>query len=206
MKKLFKLSIPLLISISSAFSGIGASTPLEEKTLDDNLFVMQIGGEREGCHTESHDIRFAISETIEGTYDDLRANWTGKANTLHLDCWGPLKWVDGYRVEIKNVPFEWPEKLFFVELGGYKDGIFGEQHANVFIVSNSERDARGKAKNNHMPSDWIHLTGHLDFIFDVDGVIDVASAVNRDGKYIHLIKDANCQPFTFKCKYTPIGS
>lgn len=65
------------------------------------LFAIYIGGEHPRAHIEIHDVRFAVAETVEQTYEQLRAEWWGTPGTLHIDCWAEIDQVDGYAVSLR---------------------------------------------------------------------------------------------------------
>jgi hypothetical protein len=108
------------------------------------LFVVYVGGGTHNSNTELHDVRFSIGETIEDCYDDLRNQWWGKAESLHLDCWGTLEYADGYDITISPKVYMGIEKLYFINLGGYNSSEFTELHKNIFVVAETESHAKIK--------------------------------------------------------------
>jgi len=78
-----------------------------------------VGGSFRNANTEIHDIRFAIGQTIEACYPDLRSQWWGDSKSLHLDCWGEVVHADGHDIAVTNAPLDnGQRKLFFVNFGG----------------------------------------------------------------------------------------
>lgn len=163
------------------------------------LFAVLIGGSAPGAHVELHDMRFVIGRTIEDCYGDLRAQWWGTPESLHLDAWGPLEWADGHGVEVGEKAASAPEKLWFFNLGGYDPARFDELHANLFIVSPDWREAKSRALAQ-AAGEWV--SPHKDYVFDVDAVIDVAAAA---GGHVRLVPGAPEKPFRFDARYVPIG-
>ena len=53
-----------------------------------NLFVIYIEGSCRGALIELHDIRLAIAETIEDTYDYLTKSWWGSSRKFAFRCLG----------------------------------------------------------------------------------------------------------------------
>jgi hypothetical protein len=77
------------------------------------LFMFYVGGDCGGSNIELHDIRFSVGETPEDCHDDLRRQWWGTPESLHLDCWGAVEHADGYHVALTTTaPSEQPGKLF----------------------------------------------------------------------------------------------
>jgi hypothetical protein len=167
------------------------------------LFMFYVGGDCGGSNIELHDIRFSVGETIESCYPDLRQQWWGDPESLHLDCWGEVAQVDGYDVELTRdaVPAD-QLKLFFLNMGGYDPKVFGELHHNVLVVVPDARAARfeGLARIK----DWFEP--HKDNIFEVEKAIDVSDAMNAYGYSLRLTKATAKKDFTFGCGYVRIAA
>jgi hypothetical protein len=167
-----------------------------------HLFVIYIGGSHSQSLIELHDMRFAIANNIEETYDILRQSWWGTPTSLHLDAWGILNYADGHNILISdNPPKNTINKLFFVNLGGYDQRQFTELHKNTFVVATDEHQAKQKAVRQ--VSEW--ESPHRDYSHEVDTVLDLSSLLTRQNSYLHLIETENKSPFKFTCRYTPIG-
>jgi hypothetical protein len=65
-----------------------------------NLFSFYIGGKYRNSNIELHDIRFSVGEKAEDCYEDLRRQWWGDPESLHLDCWGRVNQADGFDVTV----------------------------------------------------------------------------------------------------------
>lgn len=101
-----------------------------------HLLVIYIGGSHSQSLIELLDMRFAIANNIEETYDTLRQSWWVTPTSVHLDAWGILNYVDGHNILISDYPQEnVTNKLYFVNLGGYGKRQFTELHKNIFIVA-----------------------------------------------------------------------
>ncbi len=143
------------------------------------LFMFYIGGDCANSNVELHNVRFSIGETAEDCRDDLRRQWWGGAKSLHLDCWGEIEQADGYDVALtQGAPTaETDEKLFFLNLGGYDPGEFGELHKNILLVAPNAKAATRKAlqqiRNWTLP--------HKDNVFEVEKAIDVSEMTRRYG-------------------------
>lgn len=197
--------LALFCTITTAFAGLAPSKPASTDPVHNKLFIITIGGNTTKSHVELHDVRFAINEKIEDTYAGLRKEWWGEPSSLHLDCWGELTWADGYDIQIHADPATAPEKLFFVNLGGYEPGVFAEQHVNVFVVAKTQPEAIAKAKDENFPKTKWGNTAHQDFTWEVEKAVDVTDIAAGQGKHIHLIPSQPEKKFEFTCKYEPIA-
>ena len=167
----------------------------------EKLFAVYVGGMVEGCHVELHDVRFVIGERIEDCYDDLKAQWWGLAETLHLDAWGALAWADGYRIDLVDESQADDARLYFVNLGGYDRRLFTELHENVFVVAGNPREAKHRALQRIQ--DW--FSPHRDAVKEIETVVDVAAATGRSRRFVRLTKDYKIAPFEFETRFVPIG-
>jgi hypothetical protein len=166
-----------------------------------HLFMIYIGGKHQNSLIELHDIRFIAAESIQSTYPELRNSWWGVPSSLHLDCYGILKQVDGYDIHLKTLPAPSDEKLYFVNLGGYDASEFTELHRNFCIVAKNVMEAQGKAKKQI--AHW--ESPHKDYSYQIDDVLNVQNAISSQGLYIHLERSQNLIPFDFVAKYVPIS-
>lgn len=166
------------------------------------LFMVYVGGHTETSNVEVHDIRFVVGETIEDCIPDLRAQWWGDPDTLHLDCWGEVRSVDDYEVVLsEKPPQEGKDKLFFVNLGGYDPEIYDELHKNMIVAAESEAWAKHKAKET--VKHW--RVPHKDTLFEVEKALDVSALLEKHGLYVHLNRTDAPPAFQFECLYTPIS-
>ncbi len=149
------------------------------------LFAVYVGGFVEGAHVELHDMRFAIGATIEDCFDDLKAQWWGAPESLHIDAFGALECVDGYRIDVVDEPAPGADRLWFFNLGGYDPALFTELHENVFVVAPDWRI--GKRKALARIAGW--TSPHKDYVFDVETMVDVAAAIGP-AAYLRLTPGA----------------
>lgn len=164
------------------------------------LFAIYIGGEFKGANIELHDMRFVVAPSIAETYEELKRQWWGIPKSLHIDCWAEIAQVDGYRVDLRPEPFAGPEKLFYVNLGGYDAGEFIEQHKNVFIVAASVPDAKKRAIKEAKP--W--KVPHRDEMYEAEQAFSLDDSAKAQRLFIHLTPIEDCKPLHFVCGYTPI--
>ena len=125
---------------------------------DQKLYIFVLGGKSKKCNIEVHDVRWLVSTRIEDCFNDLRNEWFGDSNGLHIDSYKIVNFVDGYKINIKN-KFSSPieresvpnrEKLWFVNLGGYSPLEIGELHKFDLIVATTYQSAIKKAKSRHL--------------------------------------------------------
>ena len=112
--------------------------------MPDKLFAVYLGGRAPRCNTELHDVVFVVGPSIEATYEQLMDLWFGSPERLHLDSFMALDVVDGHRVSLAaQRPAGDAKALYFINLGGYADGLFTELHANMLVVAASAAEAKG---------------------------------------------------------------
>ena len=166
------------------------------------LYMFYVGGNCGNSNVELHDVRFSIGETAEECHGDLREQWWGEPKSLHLDCWGAVEQADGFDITLtKDAPQESPDKLFFVNLGGYDPAQFSELHRNVLLVAPDAKAAKAKAlaqiRSWSLP--------HKDKLFEVEKAIDVTALLEAYGYSLSLQPAAEEKPFSFVCDYLPIA-
>jgi hypothetical protein len=165
------------------------------------LFMFYIGGNCGTSNVELHDVRFSVGATPEDCYADLRRQWWGDPQSLHLDSWGEVQQADGHDVSITFGPAPVGDKLFFVNLGGYDAAEFGELHKNLLIVAADAATAKVKALTE--VNGW--FLPHKDRIFEVEKAVDISGEIGREGYALTLTRTSAERPFLFTCNYVPIG-
>ncbi|MGN6211573.1 DUF1543 domain-containing protein [Parafilimonas sp.] len=116
---------------------------------DLKLFMVIIGCTPKGRFTEQHDVFFGIGKTLHELVDQMIDFWKEAEGKIHIDAWRQIKNVDGYVVEIKersNVVNEARLKLFFINLGGYKENEFEEYHYKIVTAAKDKGEAIRKSK------------------------------------------------------------
>ncbi len=122
------------------------------------LFLVVLGGRARKANVELHDVRWVVGSKIEDTYDTLRNDWFGSLKGLHIDSYKKIKYIDGYKIKLRNVEnlkiknkkfSEMSNKknnLWFVNLGGYDPSSMQEKHEFGLVVASSSLEANIKAK------------------------------------------------------------
>ena len=67
------------------------------------LFLVVLGGRVDKANVELHDVRWVVGSKIEDTYEVLRSNWFGSLRGLHIDSYKKIKYLDGYKINLRNV-------------------------------------------------------------------------------------------------------
>lgn len=165
------------------------------------LWIVVVGGYPEGAHVEVHDTRFAVGETLAEVFSTLKDQWWGGPDSrFHFDAWGILEWTDGHDVVVADVAPEGAvadQKLWFVNLGGYRDGVFAELHKDVFVVASTKSEAKGRALAMAEREGW--TSPHRDALMTVEAAVDVSDKLVG----IHLVPNTEEKPFAFEAKYLP---
>jgi len=147
------------------------------------LFLVMLGGRHPRALTEVHDIAIVAAEKMQAAYPALRRHWFGSQHGLHIDSWLEFEGIDHYRFEFKDHPAtEQTLKLYFINLGGYREQAFGEEHSYDLVVAQSADQAKQISKQRRNQFEW--LQGHTDYLADVDDCIQIEHVGEQ---YLHLV-------------------
>jgi hypothetical protein len=130
------------------------------------LYLAVLGGRTASCHIELHDVRFVAGASIDDTLPELRRQWFGRREGLHLDSYMAVRAIDGWTVSLGREPFApRPERLWFVNLGAYHPDSLAELHQFGLVVAASAAAAKAAAKRQ-----WLRdaLQPHKDDLVAVD--------------------------------------
>ncbi len=123
------------------------------------LFLVVLGGRAKMANIELHDVRWVLGSNIEDTFDVLRRDWFGSLEGLHIDSYKKVNYVDGYKINLKNLENKKINKnkflsenntkknLYFVNIGGYDPTSMQEKHEFGLVVASSNLEAKNKAKS-----------------------------------------------------------
>lgn len=111
------------------------------------LYMVLLGATPPGRLTEQHDIFFGIGTDVKLLKTDMYAFWHN-GGQLHIDSWREVTKVGGYNINIvpKEIFTQTEEKLFFLNLGGYKPGDIEEYHYKMLVVAKTMAEAVKAAK------------------------------------------------------------
>ena len=157
--------------------------------------MLLIGATPPERNIEQHDVFFGSGETIKDLIPGVEAFWPGN-NKLHFDAWREVTSVNGYQVEVvlkneskQNSLF----KLFFINLGGYKQNEFEEFHYKMIVAAADKTEAVNISKQTAFfkHTGFKGSTSHIDdkFGIDVDDayeITDILSAAAKE-KYSILV-------------------
>lgn len=147
------------------------------------LYVVMLGGKHAKAKVEVHDVAFVVADTLQAAYPQLREGWFGSPAGLHIDSWMAVDGVDGFKVELSPLaPGPDAPRLYFINLGGYEAGTFGELHRYVLVVAHSKKEAMAKGKRQHV-AQWSQP--HTDQVLDVDDCLPIDRV---DGRYVQLVE------------------
>jgi hypothetical protein len=150
------------------------------------LFLVVLGGRMAGCQIEQHDVRFVGGRSIEETIPELRRQWFGRREGLHLDSTMAVRAIDGYAVGLGlDPPAPRPERLWFVNMGAYRPDCLAELHHFGLVVARSAQAAQAAAKRQ-----WLAgaLQQHKDDLVAVDDclAIEQLELLGAERWHVHL--------------------
>lgn len=160
------------------------------------LYMLMIGCRPPGRFTEQHDMFFGIAETPVDLIPKLNAFWPEARGRMHVDAIRPVTFVNEFSISVqpRNESIsKWPYKLFFLNLGGYKQGEFDEFHYKMLAVAATKSDAIKQAKETafYKHTGFKGAPSHIDdkWGVDVDDVYeieDILPAADREQFSIHI--------------------
>ncbi len=139
-----------------------------------SLFMVMLGGRHARANTEVHDVVFAVADSLEESYPQLKNAWFGEKK---------------YQIQFSDAqPQAEDEKLWLINLGGYDTREFGELHRYVLVVAPHAAEAKQLGKQ-YFDQKW--QKQHTDRVLDVDDCIAIDCVY---GRYVVLVEaefDAN---------------
>ena len=147
------------------------------------LFMLLLGATPGGRHTEQHDVFFGIAETLKDLIPDIKESWPEAGDNIHIDAWREVHFVDGYNVQVyeknKLTPMGAQKelRLFFLNLGGYKQNEFEEFHYKMLVASENKSIAIRRAKETafYKHTGFKEAPSHIHdkYEVDVDDVFEI---------------------------------
>lgn len=166
------------------------------------LYMVLLGCVPPGRLTEQHDIFFGIGNSVQELKNDMYAFWPN-AGQLHGDSWRAITKIGDYEITIvpKEEAVITPEKLFFLNLGGYKPGELEEYHYKALIVAQTMGEAVKASKKTtfYKHYGFKGAESHIDekYGLDVDDmhkVEDVLPAHLKEKYHIQITKSSENLP------------
>ena len=122
-----------------------------EKLENISLYLVVLGGRAKKANIELHDVRWVVGSRIEDTYDTLRKDWFGLPKGLHIDSYKKIKYLDGYKINLRNVEnlkinnkfsnkSNTKKNLWFLKIGGYDPISLQEKHE--FVMATNKLEAK----------------------------------------------------------------
>ena len=148
------------------------------------LFLVVLGGRTATSHIELHDVRFVAGASVDDTLPELRRQWFGKREGLHLDSYMAVRAIDGWAVSLRREPaVPQPERLWFVNLGAYRPDSLAELHHVELVVAEPPQAAKEAGKRQ-----WLNgaLHQHKDDLCAVDDCLAIEQLELLGGERWHV--------------------
>lgn len=147
--------------------------------------MVMLGATPKGRLTEQHDIFFGIATSLKELVPQMKAFWPEAQ--IHIDAWREVTSVDGFHVEvIERQPMTSQNTLFFINLGGYREGEFEEYHYKILAVADSMASASKIAKSTafYKHCGFKGAESHIDdkYGIDVDDIYRVSDILSSNDK------------------------
>ena len=167
------------------------------------IYLVVLGGRANKANVELHDVRWVVGSKIEDTFDNLRRDWFGSLEGLHIDSYKKIKYIDGYKINLKKIENRKfknnkcftgnhaKKNLWFVNIGGYDASSMQEKHEFGLVVASSSLEAKNKAKLK-----WLNgcKKKHKDDITSLKNltILDNCELIKKIGNWeIDLIQENN---------------
>lgn len=148
------------------------------------LFMVLLGCKPPGKVTEQHDVFFGIGSSLKELVPQIIASWPEANGKIHIDVWREITCVDDNKITVCRKDFnsdmrelQASNKLFFINLGGYKRDEFDEFHYKVVVVAHDIASAIAKAKETSFfkHTGFAGAPAHVDdkYGIDVDDVYPI---------------------------------
>jgi len=142
--------------------------------------MVLLGCKPAGRNTEQHDLFFGIGNSLSDIKNDILEFWKEAKGRIHIDAWREVSFVDDYKIEIVKKEDRIPaqkEKLFFINLGGYKPNEFEEFHYKMLTVAADKGNAMQRARQTafYKHTGFDGAVSHIDdkYGIDVDDVYEI---------------------------------
>ena len=163
------------------------------------LYMILLGAKPLGRNTEQHDVFFGIAKEMKDLVSDIQEFWPDGNKSLHIDAWREVNYVNGYLIKIQpkqaslNKLVEGPiNKLYFINLGGYKEREFEEFHYKMLIICDSKSQSVSQAKQTafYKHTGFKGAPSHIDdkYGIDVDDIFEIQDILNEKYKALYSIE------------------
>ena len=159
------------------------------------LFMILLGATPKGRNIEQHDIFFGIASSIKDLLPEMKAFWPEAKDKIHIDAYRVVNKVGAFKVEVIAKTDEIKGELtslFFLNLGGYKQGEFEELHYKMLVVTDQKALAIKEAKETafYKHTGFKDATSHIDdkFGVDVDDIFEIKDVLSIETKNKYALK------------------
>lgn len=149
------------------------------------LFHVILGATPKGRNIEQHDVFFGIAEKFEDLIPEMKVFWSDAK--IHIDCYQEVKFADRFEVNIvEKTAKKSEDKLFFINLGGYKPGFFEEFHEQHLMVGTSMGEVIKKVKQTefYKTMGFEGAVSHVDdkHGVDIDDIYEISDLLSKETK------------------------
>jgi Domain of Unknown Function (DUF1543) len=180
------------------------------------LYMLLLGCLPPGRHVEQHDFFFGIATSLDELVAEMKAYWP-EPERIHSDAWREVNLVEGFQVNIKQRADDiklanQSAKLFFINLGGYQQNKFEEQHYVILTVKPDRVSALMQAKETFFfqHNYFEKAASHIDdkYGIDVDDIFqieDILSAAQKQKYQVELVPSDNLDEDTINPGYLKLS-
>jgi len=172
--------------------------------VDLHLYMLLLGCTPKGRHIEQHDIFFGIAPNVKALVPAIVSFWPEAKGDIHIDAYREVNNVDGHTISIRNKnaapAIEHTNKLFFINLGGYKQNEFEEFHYKMIAVAADKGKAIQQAKQTafYKHTGFKGAESHIDdkYGIDVDDIYaieDILPASDKEQYIIDVTANADAE-------------
>lgn len=139
-----------------------------------------------------------------------------RRDKVHIDAWMKVEYAGDYKVNVRKktgAPNESNLKLYFINLGGYKEKEFEEFHKKMFVVATAVSDALEQVMNHTFMKEYAapelgiaggpHLDDQYKIDFEADDIVCVSEAIG-DAYEIVLEKTDSTRENEMVIGYMPL--
>ena len=182
---------------------------------DLKLFMLLLGSKAPGRNVEQHDFFFAIAHELRELVEEIKLFWPETEGKIHIDAWREVNVVDGHRIRIvqRDERQVVGKRLFFINLGGYQENKFEEQHYTVLTVKADRAAAFNEAKETlfYKHNQFKGAASHIDdkYGIDVDDIYqidDILPPTQKQRYAIELIPTAGLETDPIHLGYLKLSS
>lgn len=163
-----------------------------------NLYLFLLGATLPNRFIEQHDVFFGIGNELQDLVPHILEFWNDDGGHIHIDAYRKVTIVDSYRIKVvdkskTSIP---EKKLYFLNLGGYKENDFEEHHYKQLVVAKDIEEAILIGKRTVF---WKHhKSAHLDdkYGIDVDDIYEIADLLSTKFKSMYSIEIENLEELT----------